>query len=118
MAQRVVTVFTDDLTGEVATKIDTYRILINGAGVELHLTPESRDKLMAALHPFLRAEGARRVLDGSSRRGVRAARVRAVRSAKIGDSVTVRAWARDNGYEVNDRGRVPAAVRVAYENAH
>ncbi|MFD4600552.1 histone-like nucleoid-structuring protein Lsr2 [Streptomyces sp. NPDC058464] len=27
----------------------------------------------------------------------------------------VRLWARANGYLVNDRGRVPASVREAYE---
>ncbi|WP_277351002.1 MULTISPECIES: histone-like nucleoid-structuring protein Lsr2 [Streptomyces] len=27
----------------------------------------------------------------------------------------VRVWARANGYPVNDRGRVPAAIREAYE---
>ncbi|MYS38783.1 Lsr2 protein [Streptomyces sp. KhCrAH-43] len=26
----------------------------------------------------------------------------------------VRAWARDNGYLVNDQGRIPAAIREAY----
>ncbi|WP_079407156.1 Lsr2 family DNA-binding protein [Streptomyces sp. 3211] len=27
----------------------------------------------------------------------------------------VRLWARANGYLVNDRGRIPAAIREAYE---
>ncbi|TXS19874.1 hypothetical protein EAO71_33540 [Streptomyces sp. ms191] len=29
----------------------------------------------------------------------------------------IRAWARVNGYVVNDRGRVPAAVREAFESS-
>ena len=33
-------------------------------------------------------------------------------------SATVRAWARENGYVVSDRGRVPAAVQAAYDTAH
>ncbi|MFJ6852316.1 histone-like nucleoid-structuring protein Lsr2 [Streptomyces sp. NPDC091271] len=28
----------------------------------------------------------------------------------------VRAWARARGYLVNDNGRIPAAIREAYEN--
>ncbi|NED60954.1 Lsr2 family protein, partial [Streptomyces sp. SID10244] len=31
---------------------------------------------------------------------------------------TVREWAIDNGYEVSDRGRVPARIVEAYEAAH
>ncbi|WP_442813179.1 Lsr2 family DNA-binding protein [Streptomyces sp. NBC_01800] len=27
----------------------------------------------------------------------------------------MRLWARTNGYLVNDRGRIPAAIREAYE---
>ncbi len=33
------------------------------------------------------------------------------------DTATVRAWARENGYETADRGRVPAAVLTAYQQA-
>jgi hypothetical protein len=33
-------------------------------------------------------------------------------------SSVVRAWARDNGYEVSDRGRVPVAVQRAFDEAH
>jgi hypothetical protein len=32
------------------------------------------------------------------------------------DAATLRAWAVENGYEVNSRGRVSAAIREAYEN--
>jgi hypothetical protein len=30
----------------------------------------------------------------------------------------VRAWARENGYQVSDRGRVSSEVIAAYEKAH
>ena len=30
----------------------------------------------------------------------------------------VRVWARENGYEIADRGRVPATVLTAYQQAH
>lgn len=33
------------------------------------------------------------------------------------DLTAVRAWARDSGYEVSDRGRVPNAVLDAYQQA-
>ncbi|WP_335981376.1 MULTISPECIES: histone-like nucleoid-structuring protein Lsr2 [Streptomycetaceae] len=117
MAQKVVTLYTDDLTGEESAEIDTYTILVNGAGVEIDLTPDSHDKLMEALSPFLHAEGARRVRDAGTGRG-RRPRGAATRPAKDDDSAAVRAWAKEQGYDINDRGRVPATVREAYEKAH
>jgi hypothetical protein len=41
---------------------------------------------------------------------------RATRSAQ--ELVAIRAWARDNGYDVSDRGRVSNAVLAAYEAAN
>lgn len=117
MAQKVVTLYTDDLTGEESTEIDTYTILVNGTGVEIDLTPESHDKLMEALSPFLHAQGARRVR-GTSTGGSRRPRGRAAASPKGADSAAIRAWAKEQGYEVNDRGRVSATVRESYEKAH
>jgi hypothetical protein len=117
MAQKVVTLYTDDLTGEESAEIGTYTILINGAGVEIDLTPDSHDKLMEALHPYLQAEGARRVR-GTSAGRTRAVRGQAGRSAGDRDAAAIRAWAKENGLEVNDRGRVSSPVIEAYEKAH
>jgi hypothetical protein len=33
------------------------------------------------------------------------------------DLSAIRAWARENGYEVNDRGRIPSEIRDAYDTA-
>jgi hypothetical protein len=112
MAQKVVTTYTDDLTGEESAEISTHTVLVDGAGVELDLTPENHDKLLEALRPFLNAPGARRA------RGATGARRRPVsRLSGSGDTAKVRAWAKENGYDVNNRGRVPASVREAYEKA-
>lgn len=110
--QKVVTLYTDDLTGEESHEIDTYTLLLNGVGVEIDLTPDSHDKLLEALAPFLNATGARRVRGGQKGQG------RAKRGA-VGneDTARIRAWAKENGFEVNDRGRVPANIREAYEKA-
>jgi hypothetical protein len=35
-----------------------------------------------------------------------------------GDLAAIRAWARDNGYQVSDRGRISAGIRDAYAAAH
>jgi Lsr2 len=117
MAQKVVTVYTDDLTGEESTETTAFRILVNDVGVEVDLTPESHDRLMEALEPFLQAKGARRVRSGGSS-GSR--RLRGAAGKMTGDNQTadIRAWAKENGFEVNDRGRVPATIREAYAEAH
>jgi hypothetical protein len=116
MAQKVVTLYTDDLTGEESSEVSTYTILVNGAGVEIDLAPDSHDKLMEALGPFLGADGARRVRGGASGK----ARRSRGGSRSIGgmDTSAVRAWAKEQGLEVNDRGRLPAPIVEAYEKAH
>ncbi|WP_217628223.1 Lsr2 family DNA-binding protein [Micromonospora nigra] len=30
---------------------------------------------------------------------------------------TIRAWARDNGHAIGERGRIPASVKAAFEQA-
>lgn len=40
------------------------------------------------------------------------------RRANAADVVAVREWARANGYEVSERGRISNAVREAYAAAH
>jgi hypothetical protein len=108
MAQKLVTTYIDDLTGDETEEIHTYTILVNGAGVEIDLSPDSYDTLLRILGPFLNAHGARRV------RGATKAKVDTRESANPSDVAAIRAWARENGYEVNERGRIPKVVREAY----
>jgi hypothetical protein len=42
---------------------------------------------------------------------------RAGRTARDVDNAEIRAWARENGYTVSDRGRVPATIVAAYREA-
>ncbi|MGW6021282.1 histone-like nucleoid-structuring protein Lsr2 [Streptomyces sp. NPDC055099] len=112
MAQKVVTTYVDDLTGEESSEIATHSILIDGAGVEIDLTDENYEKLLAILNPYLHADGARRIRGAAKAKGKSKAQ-----AGGEADSSAIRAWAKDNGFEVNDRGRVPAAVREAYEKA-
>ncbi|MEC4018662.1 histone-like nucleoid-structuring protein Lsr2 [Streptomyces sp. H27-D2] len=113
MAQKVVTTYVDDLTGEESTEISTSTILVNGAGVEIDLTHENYDKLLELLNPYLTAAGARRVRGGVAAKG------KARKAPTTGENTAdIRAWAKANGHDVNDRGRVPASVKEAYEKAN
>jgi hypothetical protein len=53
----------------------------------------------------------------ASARGANPPGVRRTRGAVPADPAVVRTWARANGHEVKDRGRVPAAVLAAYAEA-
>ncbi|SEB61423.1 MULTISPECIES: histone-like nucleoid-structuring protein Lsr2 [Streptomyces] len=118
MAQKVVTTYVDDLTGEESEEISTHTVLIDGAGVELDLSPQNYDQLLEALSPYLNAKGARRVR-GSVTQGSAARRKRRSTTPAGGqDTAEIRAWAKENGYEVSDRGRVSATVREAYVKAN
>ncbi|MFE9686854.1 Lsr2 family protein [Streptomyces sp. NPDC006285] len=113
MAQKVVTTYVDDLTGEESTDIATHSILIDGAGVEIDLADENYEKLLELLNPYLHADGARRI------RGTTKATGKPKQTGgRKADSSAIRAWAKSNGYEVNDRGRVPASVREEYQKAN
>ncbi|MFD8396613.1 Lsr2 family protein [Streptomyces sp. NPDC059680] len=110
MVQKVVTVYTDDLSGEESVEVSTHRFSLNGVQYEIDLTPENYDKLDAALRLFIE-------------KGRKTGRIRdadRMRKAPVGgpSAEEVRAWARENGYEVNDRGRVPRGIREAFEAAH
>ncbi|MEU5002097.1 Lsr2 family protein [Streptomyces sp. NPDC021622] len=113
MAQKVITTYVDDLTGEESSDISTHSILIDGAGVEIDLVDENYEKLLEILNPYLQADGARRIRGGDNSKG----KAKAVTGSKD-DSSAIRAWAKENGYEVSDRGRVPASVREAYAQTH
>lgn len=111
MAQKVVTTYVDDLTGEESSEITTHSILVNGAGVEIDLTDENYEKLLELLNPYLHADGARRIRGDAKAKGKGRSKPQ---GGGTDDSAAIRAWAKANGFEVSDRGRVPASVREAY----
>lgn len=117
MAQRVNVVLVDDIDGSEAA--ETVPFGLDGAQYEIDLSADNADKLREALAPYIghgrRAGGRRRSSGGGSGRstGGRAA------AASGGPSAAeVRAWARENGWDVPERGRVSSEVREAYDAAH
>ncbi|MDT0323054.1 histone-like nucleoid-structuring protein Lsr2 [Streptomyces millisiae] len=110
MAQKVVTIYSDDLTGEESTEIGSHRFSLDGVEYEIDLTPDSFDKLLDALGPFIEK--------GRKLGRVRRAPSSVKRSVPGVDTAAIREWAKENGLEVNDRGRVPASIREAYEKVN
>ena len=107
MAQRVHIVLEDDLDG---TKADeTVSFGLDGSSYEIDLSAENAGKLREALAPYVGT--ARRVSGRSGRK--------AGRGRSVGPSPSeIREWARENGYDVSDRGRVSADIKAAYEAAN
>ncbi|MDT0346901.1 histone-like nucleoid-structuring protein Lsr2 [Streptomyces litchfieldiae] len=110
MAKKVVTIYTDDLTNQESSEVGTHTFSLDGVSYEIDLAPDSFDKLLDALRPFM--ENGRKA--GRGRRPGAAAK----RPTPDVDTAAIRSWAKEQGFQVSERGRVPAHVREAYEKAH
>ena len=55
MAQKIVTIYMDDLTGEETSEAATHTLSLDGVTYELDLAPDSYDRLLEAVAPFTRA---------------------------------------------------------------
>ncbi len=110
VAQRVHVVLEDDLDGSSADETVTFGL--DGATYEIDLSAKNAAKLRDAFAPYVGV--ARRAQTRQTRRQGRSSR-QGAGGTKASD---IREWARANGYQVSERGRVSAEVRSAYESAH
>jgi hypothetical protein len=108
MAQKIQTLFIDDIDGGEAD--GTVRFGLDGTEYEIDLSSRHNDELRAALGTYVSHA---RKLSGTARR----ATTRAGRKPSSIDTVAVRSWARENGYDIKDRGRVPADLVTKYREA-
>ncbi len=109
MAQKIQTLFIDDLDGTAAE--GTVRFGLDGTEYEIDLNEEHAKALRDALARYV--DAARRV-SGGARRPARGGR----RASASGLNTTeVREWAKAQGIEVKDRGRVPAELVVKFKAA-
>jgi hypothetical protein len=110
VAQKVQVLLVDDLDGGEAEETVTFAL--DGKSYEIDLSDTNAQKLRESLAEFVKA--GRRTGGRSAGRG----KARAVASGAGQDTAKIRAWAKENGYNVNDRGRVPADIREAFEKAN
>jgi len=106
MATKISVALEDDLDGGPAD--ETVRFGLGNAEYEIDLNKKNARAFRRQLAPFI--EHARRAGRGQRRRPVRTASSR----QRSGD---IRAWAKDNGIPVSDRGRIPASVVAQYDAA-
>jgi Lsr2 len=106
MAQRVNVILIDDIDGKDAAETVTFGL--DGVNYEIDLSEAHAAELRNALSTYISAG---RKVSGRRRRGQRTA-------AGATSASDIRQWARENGWDVPDRGRVSAEVREAYAAAH
>ena len=109
MAQRIQAYFIDDLDGSEAES--TIRFGLDGSEYEIDLSTAHAKELRNTLARYIQA--ARRSTAGGPRRARRERNAAADRP----NSTEVRAWAREQGIEVKDRGRIPAEVVAKFRTA-
>jgi Lsr2 len=110
MAQKTVVYLEDDLDGGPAD--ETVSFSLDGVAYEIDLSAKNASKLRDQLATYTAA--ARRA--GGRARG-RRGRAQP-RSGGQASTSEIRAWAREQGLEVSERGRIPASIVEQYEKAH
>ncbi|GJF04985.1 hypothetical protein PSD17_39380 [Pseudonocardia sp. D17] len=108
----------DDLDGSPNASATTFGL--DGRAYDIDLSPANRAKLDGILAPFIAA--ARRARPGrvparsNGYAAVAAARRRPAPNRE--QNQAIRDWAKRQGMDVSDRGRIPAEIVDAYNEAH
>ena len=111
VAQKIQTLLIDDLDGGEAET--TVRFGLDGTEYEIDLSAKNADALRRAVARYV--DAARRAPAAAARRPGRNGRKPA--SANGTDPTAVREWAKSQGIEVKDRGRLPAELVVKFKAA-
>jgi hypothetical protein len=114
MAQKVIVELVDDLDGTASDDISTVSFSLDGADYEIDLTEANAEDLRNTLEEYVAA--ARRT-GGRIKRGTGTGKPAARPAADREQTKAIREWARQNGFDLADRGRIPANVLSAYEEA-
>ncbi|MFD2395529.1 Lsr2 family protein [Dietzia aerolata] len=116
MAVRYETIYVDDLDGvEIEDgRAETIKFGVDGKDYEIDLSEQNAAAFREAIQPYLSAA---RPADNGKKRAAKTSR-RSSSSAAKGETGKIRAWARENGYTVSDRGRIPAEIMEAYNAAN
>lgn len=109
MAQKVNIVLVDDLDGSEAD--ETVSFGLDGTSYEIDLNDSNAAALREALGGYV---GHARKVTGGARRGRKASGA----SATGSNTKDVRGWAKAQGMDVSERGRISADVQRAYDAAH
>lgn len=108
MSREIITILKDDIDGSEAT--ETIEFTFAGIAYSIDLSTSNADKFRKDVAKYI---------DNATRTGGRAARgTGAGRSKSSEDLDAIRLWARANGHEVGDRGRIKQDIKDAYYAAN
>ena len=114
MARKVVVELVDDIDGTVFGEDgESITFSVNGVDYEIDLKGKHASKFHKQIGFFI--EHATRV-GGRKRRSDRPVAPDA--PPRRGNGKEIRAWAAEQGYEISSRGRIPAEIEQAYQDAH
>lgn len=111
MSQKVSITLVSDLSGVEAD--ETVSFALDNTTYELDLSRKEADKFRGLFQDYIAA--GRKV---GSTRGRRSSGSRSSGASGRNDLAEVRAWAKEQGMDVSDRGRVSQEVLSAYDAAH
>ena len=117
MARKVQVILSDDLDENLPAD-ETVSFALDGVNYEIDLADKNAKELRDAFARYV--QSARKVGRGTRTSGG-GGRSRATGGGGRMDreqAGAIRDWARKNGHNVSDRGRIPASVVEAYESAH
>lgn len=109
MARKQVVTFVDDLDGSEAE--GTVEFALDTNVYEIDLSETNQEALREALKPFLEAGRRKRE---TTAKGKTSTSSRSTQSRH--ELQQIRAWAKANGYPVNERGRIPNSILEAYQS--
>ncbi len=112
MAQRTILELVDDLDGGKADETVTFAL--DGVEFEIDLSADNAARLRDTLAEFV---GHARRVGGRKQRGAGASKAATNGHGKP-DTQAVREWARSQGETVAERGRVPQALVIRFQEAH
>lgn len=111
MARKVIVELVDDYDGTSKAE-ETVTLALDGVTYEIDLSARNAEKLRSALAVW--TEHARKV----GGRVAKSKRQAAQSTTGTQETQAIREWARKNGLEVSNRGRISAEVTEAYKKAH
>ena len=110
MAKQIIHKLVDDLDGGDAE--ETVKFALDGTQYEIDLSAKNAEKLREVFAPYVAAGS--KAGRGGVVVGGRAARGRGGASADREQNKAVRAWAKREGREISDRGRIPQEIVDEY----
>lgn len=118
MAQKTSVAYFSDLSDVEITDNDQPTVSFGWDGNEytIDLTSQEAEKFHKAIEPYLNA--ATKVSGGRSRSTAKRSTAANSSGRSSEDLTAIREWAKANGHEVADRGRIKKEILEAYDAAH